>query len=99
MSGAPTMTHGADADTTRTALIAAARHFFGTRGYRDTKIGMVAFATGLTTGAIYHHFESKRGLFQATVNAMFKQFADGAAKVGGANRWERVRARFHYTLD
>src|SRR5262249_14106526 len=99
MTAAPTMSHEADAETTRTALIAAARHLFGTRGYRATKIGLVAYATGLTTGAIYHHFQSKEGLFQATVEAMLKEFADGAAKIGGASRWQRLRARFHYTLE
>ncbi|MGH9096152.1 MAG: TetR/AcrR family transcriptional regulator [Acidimicrobiales bacterium] len=50
---------------TRAALLDAARGLFGTNGYGDTSIDAVVAAAGVTKGAVYHHFQSKEGLFAA----------------------------------
>ncbi|MEO3432225.1 TetR/AcrR family transcriptional regulator [Inquilinus sp. CAU 1745] len=52
---------------TRTKLIAAARHAFGTVGYADSSMDDFTAAAGLTRGALYHHFGDKKGLLQAVV--------------------------------
>src|SRR5215831_21208446 len=93
------MAHDEESEATRKALVTAARDLFGTHGYRATKISTVANAAGMTTGAIYHHFQSKKGLFQATVEALLKEMLSEAAKVGGPSRWHRLRASFTYMLD
>ena len=50
---------------TRAALVDAARHLFGTKGYADTSIDEVVRAADVTKGAMYHHFRGKEDLFAA----------------------------------
>jgi AcrR family transcriptional regulator len=54
-------------DTTRRALVEAARARFSTLGYHGTPIEEVVRAASVTRGALYHHFGSKEGLFEAVV--------------------------------
>ena len=56
----------AQAEATRAALITAARRLFVGKGYFNTGTEEVVAASGVgTRGALYHHFEDKRALFQA----------------------------------
>lgn len=52
-------------DTTRAAILDAARGLFVTSGYADTSTPDIVAAAGLTRGALYHHFEDKKALFRA----------------------------------
>ncbi|NUS71372.1 MAG: helix-turn-helix transcriptional regulator, partial [Ensifer adhaerens] len=52
-------------DTTRAAILDAARGLFVTRGYADTSTPDIVAAAGLSRGALYHHFEDKKALFRA----------------------------------
>lgn len=52
---------------TRLALVGAARELFAEEGYHATAAGEIVRRAGLTRGAMYHHFEDKRGLFRAVV--------------------------------
>ena len=52
-------------EATRSALLSVARKHFAHDGYSDTEIGQIAADARVTTGAIYHHFSSKQGLFLA----------------------------------
>ena len=57
-------------ERTRAALIAAGRSLFSERGYGDVSAEEVAAAARVTTGAVYHQFASKRGLFVAVFEAV-----------------------------
>lgn len=54
-------------DATRTALLEAGRELFVEKGFADTSTPELVAATGLTRGALYHHYADKRALFAAIV--------------------------------
>ncbi len=54
-------------EQTRQAILDAAGECFGTQGYAATGIGAIVSASGLTKGALFHHFSDKRELAVAWV--------------------------------
>lgn len=52
-------------ERTREALIAAGRDLFAERGFDEVSSEQIVDAAGVTRGALYHHFDGKRGLFAA----------------------------------
>jgi AcrR family transcriptional regulator len=52
-------------EATTTQLLDAARRLFAADGYNATSLEDVVSAAGVTKGALYHHFGSKRELFLA----------------------------------
>jgi AcrR family transcriptional regulator len=68
---------------TRDRLIDAARDLFGQHGYDGTSIEAILRAAGIQRGALYHHFDSKRAVFDAVLDRVI---ADLAAKVAEAAR-------------
>lgn len=52
-------------DATRAALLTAGRGLFGERGYDAVGTAEIVAAAGVTRGALYHHFDGKKGLFAA----------------------------------
>lgn len=56
-------------EQTRQALIGAARRLFAERGFSDTATPDIVAAAGVTRGALYHHFDDKKALFEAVLAA------------------------------
>lgn len=52
-------------EATRAALLAAGRELFGREGYAAVGTERIVRHSGLTRGALYHHFGGKRALFKA----------------------------------
>jgi AcrR family transcriptional regulator len=52
---------------TRDNLVEVATRLFAEHGYEDTSIEDVLAATGVSRGALYHHFAGKEALFEAAV--------------------------------
>ena len=62
--------HAEMSDSTRRQLLIEATAAFGRHGYADAPIEDLVRAAGLTRGALYHHFGSKQGLFEAVLRAL-----------------------------
>lgn len=54
-------------EATKAALLDAATTLFAERGYGGTSLELVASASQVTRGAVYHHFASKQALFEAVL--------------------------------
>ena len=65
---------------TRAALIAAARELFAQRGYAHAGTEEIVPAAGVTRGALYHHFEGKRELFEAVYEELERELVEEVAK-------------------
>jgi AcrR family transcriptional regulator len=68
-------THDERNRATRSALIAAARSLFAELGYGQVAVIAIAERAGVTTGALYHQFGSKRELFKA----VYSELVEGVA--------------------
>ncbi|WP_265415927.1 ScbR family autoregulator-binding transcription factor [Streptomyces otsuchiensis] len=66
---------------TRRAVLNAAAEIFGVRGYRATTIADVIAHAGVTKGALYFHFPSKRALADAI---MEEQTRFGVVRTSGS---------------
>jgi AcrR family transcriptional regulator len=89
------------AEETRAALVDTARSLFADRGYAEVSIDDITERTRVTRGALYHHFEDKKDLFRAVVEAVE---SDVAARVRsgareGADPWELLRGACDAFLD
>jgi len=82
----------ASAQATREALIASARAAFGKYGYAGASLADIARDANATTGALYHHFVDKKGLFAAVAEGieadLVVHLARSAPKTG--DLWEIV---------
>lgn len=65
---------------TRKALLGVARELFVERGYEETSIELVLERAAISRGALYHHFESKRDLYEAVLEDIETRLADGVLK-------------------
>lgn len=87
-----------NADATQAALRAAGRRLFGTLGYDGSAVGALCADARVTSGALYHHFGDKKGLFAAVAEELDRalvelaQGAGAAALQAGAGPWDAFLA-------
>ncbi|KAA9162978.1 TetR/AcrR family transcriptional regulator [Amycolatopsis acidicola] len=60
-------------NSTKTALMTAARELFAERGYQAVPADEIVRAAGVTRGALYHHYSDKQGLFRAVVEELERE--------------------------
>src|SRR5262249_53106917 len=89
----------ANLEATRAALLAVARKRFAREGFSRTDLAQIAGDARVTTGAIYHHFSSKKGLFQAVSEQLEYEIVAAAASVVERNPWRRLRVGFEKLID
>ncbi|GAA1530556.1 helix-turn-helix domain-containing protein [Brevibacterium picturae] len=69
---------------------------FAAHGYAAVGLEQVAEAAGVTRGAVYHHFDSKRGLFAAVLAAVHAEAGESVAaaadQVWDSDPWEGFEA-------
>jgi len=88
-------------EATHHALLVAGRNIFAQEGFQGTRIEMISRAARVTRGALYHHFEDKKALFDAVVVLMQ---AEAAVKIEKEARkqpkiWDRLTVGIGAYLD
>lgn len=85
--------------SSRRALIDAAVEEFAEKGYESTKVSDIAERAGVTTGALYAHFEGKLDLLMATLGLV--SVAEFWQKVGAAAQlpWHEARVALSRSLS
>ncbi|MEX0873984.1 MAG: TetR/AcrR family transcriptional regulator [Actinomycetota bacterium] len=63
-------------ESTRRQLLGVARELFATRGYASTPLDEVVERAGVTKGALYHHFKTKRDLFRAVFEDIERELVE-----------------------
>lgn len=88
-------------EATTTALVDAARELFARDGYDATSLDAVAARAGVTKGAVYHHFEGKRQLFEAVFTREVERIARPLAQAYQRKKdpWAAFQAACRAFLD
>ena len=74
------------ADQRRSAILAAARHEFASRGFRGARTAAIASGAGCSEPTLYKHFPSKQALFAAVLRDatdLMKEMVDALMAAGG----------------
>jgi AcrR family transcriptional regulator len=66
-------------ETTRAALLAAARELFAERGHAGVGTEEIVRRAGVTRGALYHHFRGKDDVFRAVYEAIERELTERIA--------------------
>src|ERR1044072_6636399 len=66
-------------ESTRRALVEAARPLFAAGGYAGVGIEEIVRSAGVTRGDLYHHFGGKRDLFEAVYEQLEADLAERIA--------------------
>ena len=79
-------------EATRAALLEAATRRFATLGFAGTSLEDVAADIRATRGAVYHHFSSKKALFEAVFEKLETEAVRQSAEAGerGEDPWQRA---------
>jgi AcrR family transcriptional regulator len=88
-------------EATRSALLETATALFAERGFARTALEDVASATQVTRGAVYHHFASKRELFEAVLEALETRATGRVAAATAAveDAWDAAMIGLEVFLD
>jgi AcrR family transcriptional regulator len=84
---------------TQKALLSVARTHFGRHGYSGAEIARIAADARVTTGAIYHHFGNKQGLFLAVAEDLEAEILAASAAIDHADPWQRLKLGFEMLVD
>ncbi|QTI67104.1 helix-turn-helix domain-containing protein [Gordonia sp. L191] len=77
----------------RREILDGARHCFAEYGYDGATVKRIEESTGLSRGAIFHHFRDKEALFLALASEDAERMADVAAEQGLVQVMRDVLAR------
>ncbi len=80
---------------TRAALVATAREMFAQRGYAAVGTEEIVRATGVTRGALYHHFAGKLELFEAVYEEVESQLVQRIGELVASSATEDPLQALH----
>lgn len=81
-------------EATGRLILTKAGALFAERGYGGVALEEIADAAKVTRGAVYHHYASKRGLFEAVAAREQERVADAVVRAADveSDPWEGLRA-------
>ncbi|MEY4575747.1 MAG: hypothetical protein RL701_450, partial [Pseudomonadota bacterium] len=68
-------TNAAYSAETQAKLLKAARRDFAKKGYGETSVEKIVSTARVTRGALYHHYEDKRAMFEAVFEELAAELA------------------------
>lgn len=92
--GGAVTTRAEQRERTRRTLIAESRRLFAARGYAAVGLAAIVRESGVTKGALYHHFEGKADLFRAVLAQVQEEVAArvAAAAEAAGDPWAQLKA-------
>lgn len=86
---------------TQDVIIEEARKIFTRDGFAQASLSEIVRNADVTTGAIYHHFGDKKGLFAAVAEHLEQELLALVAKkiIAIEDEWERLEQGVAYTLE
>ncbi|MGV9301575.1 TetR/AcrR family transcriptional regulator, partial [Amycolatopsis sp. NPDC003676] len=73
-------------EETRRVLVTQSRRLFAAKGYAAVGLSEIVSASGVTKGALYHHFDSKAELFRAVLTQVQQEVGEQVAAAADAER-------------
>lgn len=97
----PRRTQDERRQATTQALLDAARDLFSSEGFSATSLEAIVELAGVTKGALYHHFSSKRDLFEAVFARELERVTADLWKAFAAadDPWQGLREACRSFLD
>lgn len=98
-------TRAETAQDTADRLLATARRLFAAEGASAVSLDALAAETGVTRGALHHHFTNRAGLFEAVFRREVLDLGQKFDRLwetetaAGRDRWATFRLCFHTYLD
>lgn len=79
---------------TKALLTDAGRKLFGERGYHSVGADEIVTACNLSRGALYHHFDGKRGVFESVVISIHEELTDEIERAAhkAPDLWSGIKA-------
>jgi AcrR family transcriptional regulator len=77
-------------EATASRVMETARALFVERGYAAVGLEEVAAAAGVTRGAVYHHYASKKALFEAVLGDVQRSVAAAVEEAAAGEPWEQL---------
>ncbi|MGL5010925.1 MAG: TetR/AcrR family transcriptional regulator, partial [Paracoccaceae bacterium] len=95
-----TKNRSAMAQETMQRLISTAQHAFAEQGFAAVSLDAIALQSGVTRGALHHHFTNKAGLFEAVLRSIDAALCATLDTVHAAHPdpWAAFRACCHAYL-
>jgi AcrR family transcriptional regulator len=89
------------AEATKRAIVKAARRVFGKRGFAHASLDAITADARVTTGAVYHHFGGKEGLFRAVAEDAEAAIMNAVVEAAGKEKdaWKAMMAGIGAMLD
>lgn len=81
-------------EETRRLLLAQSRRLFAAKGYAAVGLSEIVAASGVTKGALYHHFDSKADMFREVLTQVQQEVGDQVAAAADAepDPWTQLSA-------